>query len=83
VNQSTRPSGAPSLTGTAIDGPNLAPGDTASAFVLPDSWGQALIDGDEGGLAISIGSDEPYIRLAGRAAWSAAWTLTIHWTKST
>ncbi|WAZ20159.1 hypothetical protein STRCI_001258 [Streptomyces cinnabarinus] len=81
VTQSTRPSGAPTLN-ESTSGPSLAVGATASAFVIPDSWAQAMVDGDRGGLAISIGSDSPYIRFAGRGSWSAAWTLTIYWRRS-
>ncbi|MFF0597930.1 hypothetical protein [Streptomyces antibioticus] len=81
VSQSTRPSGAPTLNETT-SGPSLAVNATASAFVIPDAWAQAMVDGTRGGLAISIGSDSPYIHLAGRGSWSAAWTLTIYWRRN-
>ncbi|SMF87137.1 hypothetical protein [Streptomyces sp. Amel2xC10] len=81
VSQSTRPSGAPTLNETT-SGPSLAVNASASAFVIPDAWAQAMVDGTRGGLAISIGSDSPYIHLAGRGSWSAAWTLTIYWRRN-
>lgn len=81
VTQSTRPGGFPTLNETA-SGPSLAVGATTTSFAIPNSWAQAMVDGSRGGLAISIGSDTPYIRLAGKASWSAAWTLTISWRRS-
>jgi hypothetical protein len=85
VSQSTRPSGFPTLNETTT-GPALgvqghvSPSETT--FTLPSSWGQAMVDGTRGGLAISISSDDPYIRLAGKGSWSAAWTLTLYWRRS-
>ncbi|WP_173261047.1 hypothetical protein [Streptomyces pacificus] len=81
VSQSTRPAGAPTLN-ESTGGPSLAVNATASSFVIPDSWAQAMVDGTRGGLAIHVDSDNPYIRLAGRNSWSAAWTLTISWRRS-
>lgn len=81
VSQSTRPSGAPTLNESA-SGPSLAVNSTATAFVIPDAWAQAMVDGTRGGLAMSISSDSPYIHYAGRGSWSAAWTLTIYWRRS-
>ncbi|WP_327378019.1 hypothetical protein OG393_31075 [Streptomyces sp. NBC_01216] len=80
VSQSTRPSGAPTLNETT-SGPSLAVGATNNSFAIPTSWAQAMVDSTRGGLAISISTDSPYIRLAGRASWSAAWTLTIAWRR--
>lgn len=80
VSQTSRPSGAPTLN-ESTSGPALKIGDT-STFTLPDSWGQALIDGTRGGIAINVASDSPYIHLAGRGSWSAAMTLTISWRRS-
>ncbi|MCX3064196.1 hypothetical protein [Streptomyces beihaiensis] len=80
VSQTTRPSGAPSLH-ESTTGPSLAVGDT-DTFTLPDSWGQAMVDGTRGGLAIYVSSDDPYIRLAGRGSYSAAWTLTLYWRRT-
>lgn len=85
VSEATRPSSYPTLNETAA-GPALgvygkvSPWD--ATFTLPDSWGQAMVDGTRGGLAITIGSDDPYIRLAGRGSWSAAWTLTLYWRRT-
>ena len=80
VTQSTRPAGAPTLNETT-PGPSLAVNATATGFVIPNSWAQAMVDGTRGGLAIHVDSDNPYIRLAGRGSWSAAWTLTISWRR--
>lgn len=81
VSQSSRPGGFPTLNETAA-GPNLAVNTTTTSFAIPKSWAQAMVDGSRGGIGISIGSDTPYIRLAGRASWSAAWTLTIGWQRT-
>jgi hypothetical protein len=80
VSQSTRPVGAPTLNETT-SGPSLAVNATSNAFAIPTAWAQAMVDGTRGGLAISISADAPYIRLAGRGSWSAAWTLTINWRR--
>jgi hypothetical protein len=81
VTQSTRPSGFPTLNETAA-GPSLAVNTTTTSFAIPKSWAQAMVSGARGGIAISIPSDSPYIRLAGRASWSAAWVLSISWRRS-
>lgn len=80
VSQSTRPAGAPTLNETT-SGPSLAV-NTSTTFTIPDGWAQAMVDGTRGGLAINVNSDNPYIRFAGRGSWSAAWTLTIYWRRS-
>ncbi|WP_406168869.1 hypothetical protein [Streptomyces sp. NBC_00996] len=85
VSQSTRPSSFPTLnestTGPALGVINrVSPWETT--FTLPDSWGQAMVDGTRGGLGITVASDSPYIRLAGRGSWSAAWTLTLYWRRT-
>ncbi|NUP36029.1 MAG: hypothetical protein HOY76_03140 [Streptomyces sp.] len=80
VTQATRPSGAPTLNETTT-GPSLKVGSTGT-FTIPDAWAQAIVNGTRGGIAISISSDSPYIRFAGRGSWSAAWTLTISWRRS-
>ncbi|MFF3848054.1 hypothetical protein [Streptomyces sp. NPDC002328] len=79
VSQTTRPAGAPTLNETT-SGPSLAV-NASGTFSIPTSWAQAMVDGTRGGLAISVSADNPYIRLAGRASWSAAWTLTISWRR--
>ncbi|MEU1596214.1 hypothetical protein ABZ468_25980 [Streptomyces sp. NPDC005708] len=85
VSQSTRPGGFPTLnestTGPAL-GVRGQVSPSEATFQLPTAWGQAMVDGTRGGLAISISSDDPYIRLAGRGSWSAAWTLTLYWRRS-
>lgn len=80
VTQTSRPAGAPTLNETTT-GPSLAVNATNTGFVIPNSWAQAMVDGTRGGLAIHVDSDTPYIRLAGRGSWSAAWTLTISWRR--
>ncbi|MEV7263966.1 hypothetical protein AB0N38_10485 [Micromonospora aurantiaca] len=79
VTQSTRPAGAPTL-GASTAGPSLAVGDSAT-FVIPDGWGQAIVDGTAGGLAVYDSSGSPYVRFAGRGSWSPAWTLSISWRR--
>lgn len=81
VTQASRPSGFPTINESA-SGPSLAVNHTTTSFAIPKSWAQKMVDGDRGGLAIFIASDNPYIRLAGRSSWSAAWTLTISWRRS-
>ena len=80
VSQTSRPSGAPTLN-ESTSGPSLKIGDS-STFTLPTSWGQALIDGTRGGIGITISSDDPYIHLAGRGSWSAAFTVAISWRRT-
>jgi hypothetical protein len=80
VTQATRPGGAPTL-GASTSGPSLAVDRQNDHFVVPDAWAQAMVDGTAGGLAIFTSSGSPYVRLAGRAAWSPAWTLTINWQR--
>jgi hypothetical protein len=79
ISQSTRPSGAPTLNETTT-GPSLAVGDTAT-FTIPTSWATAMVGGTRGGIAINISSDDPYMQLAGRGTWSAAFTLVISWRR--
>lgn len=80
VTQKTRPSGAPTLT-SSTDGPNLRWGQSTT-FTLPDSWGQALVDGTSGGIAIFESDGSPYVILDGRSHYSASFSLTIHWSRT-
>lgn len=80
ISQTSRPGGAPTLNETT-SGPSLTIG-SSTTFTLPTSWGQALIDGTRGGIGISVSSDDPYIHLAGRGSWSAAFTIAISWRRS-
>lgn len=85
LSQATRPGGAPTLN-ESTSGPSLGVLNQVSpwqdnAFVIPNSWAQAMVNGTRGGIAISIGSDSPYIRFAGRGSWSAAWVLNIGWRR--
>lgn len=80
VTQASRPGGAPTLNESTA-GPRLAVGDTTTGFVLPNSWGQALVNGTRGGIAMFVSSNSPYIRCAGRGRWSSAWVLGISWRR--
>ena len=80
VTQATRPGGAPTLT-SSTSGPSLAVGSTANAFDVPTAWAQAMVNGTAGGLAFYDSGGSPYVRLAGRSSWSAAFTLTISWRR--
>lgn len=84
VTQTTRPGSFPTLNESTA-GPALGVqgqvSPSESTFSLPTSWGQALVDGTRGGIGMVISGDSPYIRLAGRGSWSAAWTLTIYWRR--
>jgi hypothetical protein len=79
VTEATRPAGAPTLTGSAA-GPSLRPGDTADVDITT-AWGQALVDGTIGGLAIDVAADTPYLRLAGRDSWAAGMTVVLDWRR--
>ena len=80
MTQKTRPSGAPTLT-SSTSGPSLAVGKTDTAFTIPTSWAQAMVDGTSGGLAVFDGSGDPYIRYSGRSTYGPTFTLTIRWTR--
>jgi hypothetical protein len=80
VTERTRPSGAPTLT-SSTTGPSLAVGKSTTTFTVPTSWGQSMVDGTAGGLALFDGSGSPYIRFSGRGSWAAAWTLLIRWRR--
>lgn len=82
VTETTRPSGAPTLTSTTA-GPNLAVNTTQKAFTIPTAWAQAMVDGTAGGLALFDADGSPYARYAGRGDYAASFTLTINWTRST
>ncbi|MER5703472.1 hypothetical protein ABT023_16225 [Micromonospora sp. NPDC002296] len=80
MTQSKRPGGVPTLTSSTA-GPSLAVGSSTTGFTIPDSWAQAMVDGDAGGLAFHTAGGSPYVRFAGRGSWSAAFTLTINWRR--
>lgn len=80
VTQASRPGGAPTLT-TSTAGPSIAVDATNNAFDIPTSFAQAMVNGSSGGLAVFDSNGSPYMRFAGRATWSAAWTMTIYWRK--
>lgn len=76
VTESVRPGGAPTLTSSAA-GPLLAVDSVTSDFDVSNSWVQSMVDGTAGGLAVFVSGGSPYVRLAGKASWSPAFTLTI------
>lgn len=80
VTERFRPSGAPTLT-SSTDGPNLRRGQTDTYVAIPNSWGQAMLDGTAGGLALYEADGSPYVIMAGRDSWGPAWTLTIAWQR--
>jgi len=79
VTQKTRPAGAPTL-GSSTTGPSLAVGKSGT-FTVPTSWAQAMVNGTAGGLAIYDSGGSPYIVLAGRSDYAAAFTLTVTWNR--
>lgn len=81
VTQSRKPSGAPTLT-SSVSGPDIRVGATET-FVLPDSWGQALVDGTAGGIGFFDSGGSPYVEFAGRQDWASAFTLTLRWSRTT
>lgn len=83
VTETTRPSGAPTL-GSSTTGPSLAVNTTNTAFAIPTSWAQAMVDGTAGGLAVYEADGSPYMRFAGKgsSALTGAWTLTIKYRRT-
>lgn len=80
ITERFRPPGAPTLTSTT-DGPNLRRGQTDTYVEIPTAWGQAMLDGTSGGLALYEADGSPYVIFAGRGSWGPAWTLTISWRR--
>lgn len=70
----------PDFVSGAIDGPRLSRGESEN-FVIPNSWGQDLVDGDSGGLAVHTNTEDPKARLDGRHSWAPSFTLTIRWQR--
>jgi hypothetical protein len=77
----TKPGGsAPTLSSSAT-GPRLARGQTNNSFTLPTSWAQALVDGTATGIAFFVSDGTPYVIFNGKGTWSAAFILTIRYTR--
>jgi hypothetical protein len=76
VTETTRPSGAPTLTSTQA-GPSLA-WDTDVDFTVPTAWVTAMVAGTAGGLAID---GTPYVVTSGTGDYGPAWAMTINWTR--
>jgi hypothetical protein len=81
MTQRTRPAGGPTL-GSSTSGPSLRRGQTTNAFDIPTDWAQDFVDGTAGGLAFFESDGSPYVILAGRSRWSAAFALTISWKRT-
>lgn len=81
LTNATRPGGAPTLQASTTSGPQLAQGAQEDRFPVPVSWVQGMVDGTAGGLAFFVSGGSPYLRMAGRADWSAAFTLSINWRR--
>lgn len=80
VTQATKPGGAPTLT-SSTTGPNISTNSTQTAFAVPTSWAQALVDGTAGGLAVFDSSGSPYVRFTGRGDYSTSFQLTINYRR--
>jgi hypothetical protein len=80
MTNATRPAGAPTLTSSQA-GPSLAWGQINNSFPIPASWGQAMVDGTAGGLAIFTSGGSPYVILSGVGDWGPAFTMTVNWRK--
>jgi hypothetical protein len=80
VTQTKRPAGAPTL-GASTSGPSLRRGQTVSAFTIPTSWAQSMVDGTAGGLGFFESDGSPYVILAGRGRSSSSFAMTISWTR--
>jgi len=81
MTNAVRPAGAPTLQVASTSGPSLPVGGTTYAFFIANSWAQAMVDGTAGGLAFFVSGGSPYVKFAGRGAWSPAFTLTMNWTR--
>lgn len=81
VTQTKRPAGAPTLT-SSTSGPHLRWGASDNSFDIPTSWAQAMVDGTSGGLAVFDSLGSPYVIFDGRSAYSAAFTMTISWSRT-
>lgn len=80
TTQATRPGGAPTLN-ESTTGPSLAVNTSTLKFSIPVSWGQAIVNGTRGGIAVFANGSTPYMKFAGRSSWSAAWFLTLVWRR--
>lgn len=80
TTQSTKPSGAPTLT-SSNTGPSIPTNTTLTRFDIPNSWGQAIVDGTAGGISIFDSSGSPYIRFVGRSDYSSSFMLSIAWKR--
>lgn len=70
----------PTYVSGTVDGPRLSPSESET-FTIPTSWGQDLVDGTAGGLAINSNSGHPKARLDGRHSWGPSFTLILTWRR--
>lgn len=80
VTERFRPGGAPTL-GASTTGPTLGWNATNTAFAVPTSWAQSMVDGSAGGLGFFVSGGSPYVILSGRSEYRPAFTITISWTR--
>lgn len=66
----------PDFVSGTEDGPRLDPRESQN-FTIPTSWGQSIVDGAAGGLAIHSNTEHPKARLDGRGSWGPSFTLTL------
>lgn len=80
ITQSTKPAGAPTLTSSNA-GPTIPTNSTLQRFDIPNSWGQAIVNGTSGGIGIFDSSGSPYVRFVGRSDYSSSFALTLSWRR--
>jgi len=81
IADNTRPSGAPTRTGSGTLGPNLSVNEV-DTLTLPNALAQDIVDGLAGGIGIWVSDDsQPHVRLAGRGRYSSSMVLTLDWTR--
>lgn len=79
ITETERPAGAPTRTSSAA-GPSTVKG-TSTAFTLPTSWGQALVDGTAGAIGFHDTDGSPWLQFHGRNGLPPAFTLVLDWTR--
>ena len=70
----------PDYVAGTTTGPRLDPSESKT-FTIPTSWGQSIIDGAAGGLAINSNTEHPKARLDGRGSWGPSFTLLLTWRR--
>jgi hypothetical protein len=80
ITETTRPSGAPTLTSTT-PGPIMRVGEDIS-FTVPTAWAQAMVDGTAGGIGVFDADGVPFVQYGGRGIYPSAFTLVIDWSRT-